>query len=307
MKPVPDCIPETLNLVLHTARKVSDDPFIHKKVIKKVMGQLANESDLGSSAAELTFDCLMTAYKALGVTDPYEKEKARRNRALQGLEKSFRGYLDVAPDRMAACINLVLAGCMQDSDILGRADAERAILENLDIPVAPDEREGLIRAIDKAESVLFVVDTAGEIALDRLLIEEIARKAAVRAVVARRPVLAMATRADAEAVGLGEVAEVIDPGAAMLGLNLRKASSAFRDIFASADLVIAKGEMHFTALTPVERGIFFVLHAGCGGVAEFFNTGSGSGVVARVAPRPGSGVYDAVSSETAAAQQKRPS
>jgi hypothetical protein len=204
-------------------------------------------------------------------------------------------------------VNLVLAACMQDSDILGRADAERSILENLDIPVRPDERDALARAIDKAETVLFVVDTAGEIALDRLLIEEIAKKASVRAVVAHRPVLAMATRADALAVGLDDVAEVIDPGAAMLGLNLRKASSAFRETFANADLVIAKGEMHFTALTPVERSLFFLLHASDEAVADYFRTDPGSGVVARIAPRSGSGVYEAVSAETTGAPGKRQS
>jgi len=126
MKNIPDCVPDALQLVIDTAKLVSDDAFIHRKVLSKVLGEISEDPDFGNSPLEFTFRCLKSAYRALGVKDPYETEKARSNKAMLGLEKGFRQYLDVAPDRLGACINLVLASSI-DVDVLGRAEAEREI------------------------------------------------------------------------------------------------------------------------------------------------------------------------------------
>ncbi len=292
MKPIPDCIPDALRLVLHTARLESDDPFIHRKVLSKVMAKLVEDPDFGLSPAELTFGCITTAYKALGVKDPYDKEKARRNRAMLGLEKSFRSYLDAASDRLDACLNLVLAGSIS-RDILGRTEAEQDILEQLHVPLARDDRNALRKELGRAERIMYIVDAAGEIVLDKLLIEELGKKQRVVAVVAHRPVLLAATQTDAEAVGLPDVAEVVDPGAPMLGLLLERASTAFRETLQAADVVIAKGETHFETLSAADREIFFVLQARCESVAARLEMAPGSAALVHQAGRPGSTVLEA--------------
>jgi len=295
MKPIPDCIPDALRLVLESARLVSDDGFIHRKVLGKVMAELAEDPDFGSSSVALTFRCLDAAYKALGVKDPYAKEKARRNKAMLGLEKSFRAYLDVAPDRLQACLNLVLAGSI-NKNILGRAEVERQILEQLDTPLARDDRQALIKELARAEKVLYVVDAAGEILLDKLLMEELRKKCAVTAVVAHRPILDAATRADAESVGLDDIAEIVDPAAPMLGLILERASSALREVFDAADVVLVKGETNLEALGNANRPLFFLLQAECETVAARLSVVPGSVVLMHYPGRPGSGVLEAVGS-----------
>jgi uncharacterized protein with ATP-grasp and redox domains len=278
MKNIPDCVPDALQLVIDTAKLVSDDAFIHRKVLSKVLGEISEDPDFGNSPLEFTFRCLKSAYRALGVKDPYETEKARSNKAMLGLEKGFRQYLDVAPDRLGACINLVLASSI-DVDVLGRAEAERDILERLGNPLALDDRETLLKSLTRAESVMYILDNAGEIVMDKLLIEEIGRKCRVTAVVAAKPLLNLATREDAEAVKLDEVAEVADPGAPMLGLTLEMASSSFREAFAEADVVIVKGEYNYEALCGTEREVFFMLTAYCANLARKLGVPTGAGAL----------------------------
>lgn len=292
MKPIPYCVPDIIRLVLDSAELVSDDKFIHRKVLSKVLAEIVEDGDLGADAGELALRCLTSAYKALGVKDPYEKEKARRNRAMLGLEKSFRQYLDVAGNRLSACINLALSGSFHATRVLGRAEAERAILEQFDEQIGRDDREQLVRALARAEHVLYIVDRSGEIVFDKLLMEEIGGRRKVTAVVAPVPMLDMATMADAKAVGLPEIAEVIQPGGRMMGLSLEKASSAFREIFFGADVVIAKGENHFEQLHSTEREMFYLFKAQCPSVAERVGVERGSGVLLHRPGRAGTGVFE---------------
>ncbi len=281
MKPVPECVPDALALVLDAARQVSDDAFIRSKVVLRAMAELVEDGDLGQDGVDLTRRCLEAAYRALGVRDPYEKEKARSDRAMLGLEKDFAAYCAAAPNRLSAALALSLAGAMAELDVLGRAEAERAILERLETRPARDEREGLLAALAKAERVLFVVDRAGEILLDKLLVKEIAARAEVHVAVAYKPLLTMATAEDARAVGLSEVAKVVDPGATMLGLDVERSSSALQTLFERADVVVAKGETHFQTLSSAEREVYFLLRARCPHVAARLGIPAGAGAIAR--------------------------
>lgn len=282
MKPIPYCVPEALDMVLATARLVSEDDFIHRKVLTTVMGKLLEGGDLGQNSAALSYQCLADAYKALGVKDPYEKEKARRIKSMSGLEKGLREFLDVAPNRLQACLNLVLAGSLHDLHVLGREDMERALFEGLDAEPAVDDREALAKALTRAESVLYILGSAGEIVLDRILIEEIATKSKVTVVVAAKPVLDVATAKEAEKAGLSAVAEVIDPGTPMLGMLLERASAGFREVFDGADVVIAKGEVNCQTLANAPREVYCMLRATCPTVAETFGVPSGAIALLRV-------------------------
>lgn len=280
MKPIPECVPDALALVLDAARQVSDDPFIRGKVLLKAMGALVDGGDLGRDPSELTQRCLEAAYRALGVRDPYEHEKARSNRAMLALEKDFAAYCAAASNRLDAALSLSLAGAMADFDVLGRAEAERAILERLETPPAVNDRVPLLQALGKAERVLVVVDRAGEILLDKLLVKEIAARVhQVTVAVAHRPLLTMATQDDARAVGMPDVATVVDPGAAMFGLTVEKASTAFQTLFAEADVVIAKGETHFATLSSSSRDVFFLMRARCAGAASRLGVKESDGVL----------------------------
>ncbi|MDR1535152.1 MAG: ARMT1-like domain-containing protein [Planctomycetota bacterium] len=285
MKAIPDCVPEALAMILAAARAVSEDDFIHRKVLLKVMGEIAEDGDLGANPAELYLQCWDSACRALGVRDPYENEKARRNKTALGILKMLaERFASGQDDRLGRAIRFSLAGAMLDFGGLGRTDIQEDAAANFLRPPAPDESAALEAAIAKADSLMLVANRAGEIVLDRPLAEAAAAKGKrVFLTVAAKPVFLLATRKDAELAGFPAEVEVVDPGTPMFGLAPERASSEFRELLSRVDLLIAKGDTNWGTMTS-DHPRFFILKAGDPALAESLGTGLNEGAVFRATP-----------------------
>jgi uncharacterized protein with ATP-grasp and redox domains len=114
---------------------------------------------------------------------------------------------------------------------------------------------------------LYLADNAGEIAFDRLLVERIS-PGRVTLAVRGAPVINDATLADAQAVGLDKIVEVIDNGSDAPGTILDDCHSDFRRRFAGADLIIAKGQGNYETLSDGPGNLFFLFKAKCPVIAD---------------------------------------
>jgi len=106
----------------------------------------------------------------------------------------------------------------------------------------------LRQAIDRADSILYLLDNAGEIAFDKLLIKQLPANR-VTAVVKGGPAINDVCMTDADAVGLSEVADVIDNGSDVPGTVLKDCSDDFQKRFAQVDLIIAKRQGNYETLS----------------------------------------------------------
>ena len=61
---------------------------------------------------------------------------------------------------------------------------------------------------------------------------------------------------------------VIDNGSAVPGTILESCSEQFRQRFAEADLVIAKGQGNYETISDADKNIFFILKAKCPVIAR---------------------------------------
>lgn len=121
----------------------------------------------------------------------------------------------------------------------------------------------LREASGRARDLLYLADNAGEIALDRLLIDQLPR-GAVTVAVRGRAVINDATLHDAHFVGLGKRAKPIDNGSDAPGTLLADCSAEFREAFARADLIIAKGQGNYESLAGTsDRPIWFLFVPKC--------------------------------------------
>jgi uncharacterized protein with ATP-grasp and redox domains len=111
-------------------------------------------------------------------------------------------------------------------------------------------------------TILYLADNAGEIVFDRLLLEQLAG-ARLKVAVKGGAVINDATRRDAEQAGIGEVAEIIDTGSDTPGVVLEETGDGFREEFGRAELVIAKGQGNYEALSEAPREVFFLLMVKC--------------------------------------------
>jgi hypothetical protein len=122
--------------------------------------------------------------------------------------------------------------------------------------------ETMRRVTADAQRILYLVDNAGEIVLDRLLIEEIGPDK-ITVAVKSKPILNDATAEDAEDAGLTSLVTVMETGSGAPGTPLAAASRSFLRRFREADLVIAKGQGNFETLNDADRPIFFLLWVKC--------------------------------------------
>jgi uncharacterized protein with ATP-grasp and redox domains len=146
-------------------------------------------------------------------------------------------------------------------------------------PLAGDPQE-LFRAAAAAERILFLADNAGEIVLDRLLIEALPYHK-VTVAVRGRPVLNDALHKDAILAGISALVPVIDNGSDAPGTVLADCSKAFLEHFHRADLIIAKGQGNYETLSQVAAPIFFLFTVKCPLVAAHIGSPTGTLVAKR--------------------------
>jgi uncharacterized protein with ATP-grasp and redox domains len=114
-----------------------------------------------------------------------------------------------------------------------------------------DQRAEIFRIAKSSSKILYIHDNVGEIAFDKLLIKELRRYgASVTSALRGGPITSDATIEDGETVGLQEAAsEIILAGPDTLGISLNEMSGQLKRELQTADLIIAKGQANYYALT----------------------------------------------------------
>jgi uncharacterized protein with ATP-grasp and redox domains len=144
--------------------------------------------------------------------------------------------------------------------------------------------------VQQARRILFLADNAGEIVFDRLLLEQLPRQKVTLAV-RGRPIINDALREDAVAAGLMDLVKTIDNGCDAPGTILDECLPLFREHFAAADLIIAKGQGNYETLDEfADKRIFFLLMVKCLRVSIALGQPEGTFVVyCNQDTRPGTG------------------
>ena len=268
MKTSLDCIPCILRQSLDAARMVSKDPKVHENILREVLGW-AGEMDLSQSPPAMAQRIHRRLREIAGVDDPYRETKDRQNFIALEMLPSLRSKIKSASDPLLLAARLAIAGNVIDMGVNGNlteADMLQAVNRALTEPLVGDYDE-FRTAIAKAQSILYLADNAGEIAFDRLLIEKLLPER-VTLVVRGAPVINDATLADAQAVGLDKIVEIIDNGSDAPGTILRDCSQEFQRRYSDADLIIAKGQGNFETLSNEPENIFFLFKVKCPLVSE---------------------------------------
>jgi uncharacterized protein with ATP-grasp and redox domains len=148
-----------------------------------------------------------------------------------------------------------------------------AVIEQMKEPVefAIDDSGEFEARLGRANKVLYLADNAGEVFFDLPLLRRMRESSRVIYVVKGSPVQNDVTFEDIKRAGVeSEVGEVITTGAANPGVAFCEASAAFKEEFASADLIFAKGMGYYESLSelPETGRILYCLVAKCEPVAE---------------------------------------
>ena len=286
----PECIPCLLRRVLHTADRATTDDWLHRKILGEVMSELERVDDV-ATPAELIHLISRRASKTLGIPDPYGEEKRKWLEETTGNAEWIESVVDSAKDSFEAALRLSAAANLLDcefrQELVPNFSLKSLVQGYEKVPFAADNVDDLRAAVERAERVIFVHATAGELFFDQLLIRAFKMQPeSIYSVVREAPILAHATAADAKAVGLDKVATIVTPGIDCLGLPLNACSEEFREVYRRADVVIAKGQPCLETLEGPESRlgdtdieVYFLLRAKCSLVARHLGVAVGDAVL----------------------------
>lgn len=281
MKTTYDCIPCFIRQALNAVRLATSDEKIHEQVLRGVLAA-ASKMNLDQSPPVMGQYIHKLIRELSGHDDPYKEIKKQFNNFALKLYPDLKQRIQSSSNPMDTAIRIAIAGNIIDLGV--NAEIDRSIIfdtieEALSSQVFGNI-EVLFDSIDLAKDILYLGDNCGEIVFDRLLIEQLPVHK-VTFVVRGGPIINDVTMEDARETGMTELVNVIDNGSNIPGTVLEKCSKEFRECFAHADLIIAKGQGNYETLSSSKKNIFFLLKAKCPVISGHMGCEPGSFIVKR--------------------------
>ena len=194
-----------------------------------------------------------------GIEIPFKERRDKCNQL--GIEMAERIGLEAErleeSERFSFLVNWAIASNHLDFRTVGTGYGFQMaeIIEELRACVSEglkiDQIAEIFRIAKNSSKILYIHDNVGEISFDKLLIKELRKYgASVTSALRGGPITSDATMEDGETVGLQEAAsEIILAGPDTLGISLNEMSDQLKQELQTADLVIAKGQANYYALT----------------------------------------------------------
>ncbi|NQT76699.1 MAG: DUF89 family protein [Bacteroidetes bacterium] len=201
--------------------------------------------------------------------DIYAEVKEKSNTLSLSYVEKFQKMIDASDSPFDTGMQIAAAGNIID---FGAKDHDsinlNKELQSLDkTPFDRYDIEAFKNGLNGASTLLYICDNSGEIVFDMLFIKEIQREypsLQIVAAVREKPIINDATLEDAREVGLDRLVTTISSGSVYPGTILPETSEEFQELFASADVMLAKGQGNFETLLPwSNKRLFFLLRIKC--------------------------------------------
>jgi len=261
-----DCIPCFQRQALQAVRFISDDEKLHERVLREVAKKLL-ESNWDLTPPELAHQIHSIVKRITNENDPYKKVKRESNDLVLKMYPELKETVNKSRDPLRTAVRLAIAGNIIDFGVPHEFNLEETIREVLKKQFAIDDYEQLQEKLKDAETLLFFVDNAGEIGLDKLLVEtflEAKKLEKIDFVVKGGPIINDATLEDAVYMGLDGLpnSEFLTISNGEVGTGPARSSQKVKRWIKDHDLVISKGQGNYEGLSE-HNGLFFMLMVKC--------------------------------------------
>lgn len=266
-----------LERAINQIKLATDDPTLHMEVTTAVLEMLGANFSKDSVPSHIGTDRDLIVQRMTG-KDPYAELKHLSNSMALSILPELNALIAEETDsydRFRKAALIAAAANSIEFDVSGREfnlEELRNIISRVEADLAIDQIADLFNYCRKVSEVLYLMDNAGEVVLDTILIREIKRLGPkVYAVVKGGPILNDATLEDAQEIGLAEYADhVLDTGAPAIGVNLERNSNEFIRLLKETELVVAKGMGNYESMTEfsLETPVVHIMRTKCIPVAE---------------------------------------
>ena len=270
------CVSCFMSKRLEQIEKLSSTDEQATEIGKRVLEMYATSpADMDSALLGGLVDAQICAFFGID-PDRFREEKEMSNRFVVERLEDIRSRVQAAEDPVYAGLQYAVLGNYLDFSALAGQVSFRQLEQMLDKAKDIDLDRQVYRDfcadLQKGGKLLYITDNAGEIGFDRVLAEEIAKKypAAEITFMVRGGIISNdATRADAEAVGIGF--PVIDSGAAIGGTAISRCSGEAQAAMANADVILAKGMGNTESMYGCGYNVYYAFLVKCDRFIQFFN------------------------------------
>ncbi len=266
------CFLEQLNKTILFAIEDEDERWAAYTQAASVLADLDKEKPPAYNVSLILHKVAQVA----GRPDLYADMKREANEKVMAALPSLLGRIKSAENKLEAAFRLALAGSCLDMGVRDNDELEAALEKAFGDGVTRFDFSDLEAALAGAGRILYILDNAGEMVLDRVLLEGLkAHGKMVLAAVKSGPVAMDATMEDAKQVGLEKVGRVIETGTNFAGVVPGVGEGMFQKALESADLVIAKGQASYEALEGRGERFFFMFNVKCDHLGEKLDSKKG--------------------------------
>ncbi len=277
MKTYYDCYPCFLRQALSAARRAGATENQQYDVLQNVLALLQTIQP-EQNPPEIAYHVHRIVRETVGNSDPYQAAKSRSTAEALALYPQLKQMVAKSDDPLDMALRISIAGNMIDfgpRDKIENLAAE--VYQAIDQPIYLDDFKILRARLEVSDHLLFLADNAGETVFDRVLIEALSPP--VIYVVKGGPVINDATKEDAVAAGLHQIATLIDTGADAPGTILPLCSAEFSAMYQDAPVIIAKGQANYETLSEAGAKVFCLLQVKCPIIADDIGAPVGSMIV----------------------------
>lgn len=218
--------------------------------------------------------------------DAYFNQKETSNEIALSLIPKVKEILKTN-DCLETYVKISIVGNILDFGVYNiSTDFKSLINSNLNKNLSINDMDQFEKALDFHSKVLYLVDNAGEIVFDRLLIEKIMEYGVdVTVAVKDSPIVNDACMKEAVDAGLDEMAQIITIGSDSGGIVEEMFSQDFRKFFDESDFIISKGMANYEGLTEMDlenKDVFALLCSKCRPISKNLSVDVGSFVLKKI-------------------------
>ncbi len=284
MKPALECAPCLLKWVYERTEVVLSEPK-RFQLIRRILSVLSREFSPGMNVGELSNDITDSIHEFLLQSSKYyEGHKFKSNKLAKELLPISSDFVEKGETSEERFIRACYLASASNVAPIGKPSEAFKFQEATDIlggkGVLPKILGNVFQAARRAHHVLYLVDNAGEIGFDSVLIAKIKEMGSkITLVVKDSPFFEDANLKDASFFGLDKVVDEISMTRGFFVPSKSKASQ--RKIFNKSDLLISKGTGNYEALKGECDGkkAVFMLKVKCGPIAADTGVGLGNFIV----------------------------
>ena len=275
MKTYTDCLPCIVRMLFESIKLATPDEELQKKIYFKILPMI-EQFGTEKSPPEIFGELYKIIKEMSNNPDPYKKIKKECNDLIANIEDYLRKKINGS---LLTAIELSIAGNIIDYGINNGLDVEAEIDKIVQKESEKINKESsdlfafanFEKDLKKAKTLLFISDNAGEIILDKLLLEQL-KKNDLHITLATRsfPVLNDITKEEAITYGLDKVVdEIITSGSYFPGTVFEKSDPKFLEKMKSVDLIISKGQGNFETMfnekfiKGLQSKMYFLFMAKC--------------------------------------------